>query len=206
VTWSPVPLHARRPLGIVAGAATLFSAVLLWQADAYIGRMWPAQHAGSSWNIEASFRSLFGTIKILRSDADPATGRFARIYFQDGLVQNTVESDGRSLSFYTYALEGPRARLPAAHEIGARAGARRGIVPMRLAGRGVAVEVVEIDPASLAAATRVFGYAPNARPCTWPMRGRSCAAASTRYDVVVVDLFHGDGRPTIWSRAISFAT
>ena len=29
---------------------------------------------------------------------------------------------------------------------------------MRLAKRGVAVEAVEIDPASLAAATRFFGY------------------------------------------------
>jgi spermidine synthase len=195
VTWSPVPLHARRPLGIVAGAATLFSAVLLWQADAYIGRMWPAQHAGSSWNIEASFRSLFGTIKILRSDADPATGRFARIYFQDGLVQNTVESDGRSLSFYTYALEGLalayRPRMKSALVLGLGAG----IVPMRLAGRGVAVEVVEIDPASLAAATRVFGYAPERAPVHLADARTFLRGCGTRYDVVVVDLFHGDGTP-----------
>ena len=41
-----VARSARRAPGrsaIVAGAAALVSAVLLWQADAYIGRMWPAQ-------------------------------------------------------------------------------------------------------------------------------------------------------------------
>jgi predicted membrane-bound spermidine synthase len=195
VSWSPVPLHARRPLGIVAGAATLFAAVLLWQADAYVGRMWPAQHAGSSWRIETSFRSLFGTVKILRSEPDPATGRFARIYFQDGLVQNTVESDGRSLSYYTHALEA----LALAYRPGMKSalvlGLGAGIVPMRLAGRGVAVEAVEIDPASLAAATRVFGYQPaRARVHLTDARTflRDCGR---RYDVVVVDLFHGDGTP-----------
>jgi spermidine synthase len=193
--FAPVPLAGRGPLGVVAGAAALISAVLLWQAEAYTARMWPAAYGGTSWRIEAAYRSLFGTVKVLRSEPNRNTGHFARIYFQDGLVQNTVDSDGRSLSFYTYALEALayayRPQLKSALVLGLGAG----IVPMRLAGRGVAVEVVEIDPASLAAARHVFGYDP-ARARVHLADARTyLRGCSGRYDVVVVDLFHGDGTP-----------
>jgi spermidine synthase len=195
VTWSPIRLTARRELGIVAGAAALFSGLLLWGADAYVGRMWPAQHAGSSWHIEASFRSLFGTVKILRSEADPVTGRFARMYFQDGLVQNTVQSDGQSLSFYTYALEALALAYRPPMKSALALGLGAGIVPMRLAVRGVAVEAVEIDPASLAAATRFFGYQPERARVHLADARTYLRHCGRRYDVVVVDLFHGDGTP-----------
>jgi spermidine synthase len=195
ITWSPIPLAARKQLLATAGGAALVSAVLLWQADAYIGRLWPANHGGSYWRVEASFRSLFGTVKVLRSEPEPQSGRYARIYFQDGLVQNTVASDGRSLSFYTYALEALaltyRPRLESALVLGLGAG----MVPMRLAGRGVAVEVVEIDPASLAAARSIFGYDP-ARARVHLADARTyLRGCGRRYDVVIVDLFHGDGTP-----------
>ncbi|MDH3287383.1 MAG: fused MFS/spermidine synthase [Betaproteobacteria bacterium] len=191
----PAPLLARRKLGIAAACATLCAALLLWQADAYIGRMWPASYAGQLWRIEARFSSLFGTVKILRNETDPETGRFARMYFQDGLIQNTVRSDGRSLSFYTYALEAlayaHRPRIGSALVLGLGAG----VVPRRLAAQGVSVEVVEIDPASLAAAQQFFDF--DARRVRVHLEDartylRRC---SQRYDVVVVDLFYGDGTP-----------
>jgi spermidine synthase len=190
----PAPLAARGRLGLTGSAATLVAALMLWQADAYTARMWPALYGGKNWQVEASFRSLFGTVKVLRSDPDDG-GRFARIYFQDGLVQNTVASDGRSLSFYTYALEALafayRPRIGSALVLGLGAG----VVPMRLAGRGVAVEAVEIDPASLAAATRFFGFAP-ARVRVHLADARTQLKRCGRgYDLIVVDLFHGDGTP-----------
>lgn len=190
----PVPLAGRRGLGIAAAVTALIAILALWQADAYIARMWPANYGSRTWQREGTLRSLFGTVKILRSTADER-GRFVRLYFQDGLVQNTVGSDGRSLSFYTYALEAlaytylPQPRSALALGLGA------GIVPMRLAARGVAVEVVEIDPASLTAATRYFGF-DAARVHVHLADARTqlkrCAHG---YDVIVVDLFHGDGTP-----------
>jgi spermidine synthase len=181
-------------LGLAGAAATLVAGLMLWQADAYIERMWPAVYGGRTWRLEASFRSLFGTVKILRSDADEG-GRYARIYFQDGLVQNTVASDGRSLSFYTYAIEALaysyRPRINTALVLGLGAG----VVPMRLAGRGVEVETVEIDPASLAAATRYFGFDP-ARVRVHLADARTQLKRCRRgHDLVVIDLFHGDGTP-----------
>jgi spermidine synthase len=190
----PAPLAIRLRLGIAGATATLVAVLMLWQADAYTGRMWPAVYGGKIWRVEASFRSLFGTVKILRSEPD-VSGLYSRIYFQDGLVQNTVASDGRSLSFYTYALEALayayRPRIGSALVLGLGAG----IVPMRLARNGVEVETVEIDPASLAAATRYFGFDP-ARVLVHLADARTQLKRCSRaHDLIVVDLFHGDGTP-----------
>ena len=190
----PVPLAARGRLALTAGVASLLAVLGLWQADAYLGRMWPAVFGGRTWNVEARYGSLFGTVKILRSIPD-GSGQFARLYFQDGLVQNTVASDGRSLSYYTYALEALarayRPRLESALVLGLGAG----IVPMRLALQGVAVEAVEIDPASLAAATRYFGFDPARVRVRLADARTELKRCGKRFDVVFVDLFHGDGTP-----------
>ncbi len=190
----PVPMPARGGLALAAAGATLAAALMLWLADAYIGRMWPANFGGRTWQVEARMSSLFGTVKILRSTPD-SDGRFARLYFQDGLVQNTVGSDGRSLSFYTYALEALTYAFHPRPESALVLGLGAGIVPMRLASHGVAVEAVEIDPASLAAATRFFGFdASRVRVHLADARTQLKRCART-YDVVIVDLFHGDGTP-----------
>jgi spermidine synthase len=183
---------------VVAGAAMLAavaSLLLLWQADAYTGRMQPVAYAGKIWQVEASFGSLFGTVKVLRSKPEGDSGEFLRIYFQDGLTQNTVDSSGRSMSFYTYALEAlayayhPQMRSALVLGLGA------GIVPRRLSRRSVTVDVVEIDPASLRVARDYFGFDPaQARVHHADARAfvRTCPR---RFDVVIVDLFHGDGTP-----------
>lgn len=190
-----VRVAARSVVAGTGAAAAAASVLLLWQADAYTGRLQPVAYAGRTWQVEASFGSLFGTVKILKSKPDGADGQFLRIYFQDGLTQNTVDSNGRSMSFYTYALEAlayayrPEMRSALVLGLGA------GIVPMQLARRGVGVEVVEIDPASLRVARDFFGFdAGRARVHHADARAfvRRC---SHQFDVVVVDLFHGDGTP-----------
>jgi spermidine synthase len=117
------------------------------------------------------------------------------MYFQDGLVQNTVASDGQSLSFYTYALEALarayRPELRSALVLGLGAG----VVPMRLAAHGVAVEAVEIDPASLIAAQRYFGFDPGRVRVRLADARTELKRCGEGFDVVAVDLFHGDGTP-----------
>ncbi|MBI4194264.1 MAG: fused MFS/spermidine synthase [Betaproteobacteria bacterium] len=190
-----IRLAARNAVVATALAAALASILLLWQADAYTGRTDAVAYAGRTWRVEATHGSLFGTVKILRSSPDADSDRFLRIYFQDGLTQNTVDSGGRSMSFYTYALEAlayayhPEPRSALVLGLGA------GIVPMRLARRGVDVAVVEIDPASLRVAREFFGFdAARARVHHADARTflRRCPRA---FDVVVIDLFHGDGTP-----------
>lgn len=190
-----IRLAARNAVGVTAVTAALAAILLLWHADTYTGRTASVAYGGNTWRVEASYGSLFGTVKILRSIPDADSGRFLRIYFQDGLTQNTVDSNGASMSFYTYALEALayayRPDLRSALVLGLGAG----IVPMQLARRGAAVDVVEIDPVSLRVARDFFGFDPaHARVHHADARTflRSC---TRRFDVVVVDLFHGDGTP-----------
>lgn len=185
----------RKPLAIVTAVALLASGTMLWQADAYLGRMWPVKYSGLEWTIEDSVGSMFGTVKVLRSSQVDAGGRFVRIYFQDGLIQNRMFSDGQPYTFYTFALEA----LAISYRPGMRTalvlGLGAGVVPARLAERGIDVTAVEIDPASFKVAHRYFGLdtakfrAVQADARTYL---RSCTGA---HDLVVVDLFHGDGTP-----------
>ena len=194
-TLSDEPLAGKPGLVALALAACALAAALLWHADSYTGRNGPFAYGGAQWRVEASHTSLFGTVKVLRSASDPETTRFQRMYFQDGLTQNTVDSNNRSTSFYTYGLEGVarayRPRMRSALVLGLGAG----MVPMALAKAGVHTEVVDIDPVAPRVAQAFFGFDPAAvRTHVTDARTfvRDCRG---RYDVVVVDLFHGDGTP-----------
>ncbi len=191
---SPLRFAQRKRLTITASAALVASLGLLIGAHAYTDRLWPAAYGGAAWQVEAVYRSSFGTVKVLKSgprDSEP----FTRMYFQDGLVQNIVGAGNRSLSMYTYALEAlsfsyrPDMRKALVLGIGA------GMVPMRLAGRGIDVTTVDIDSASLRAATEVFGFDPGKVKAIQADARTYLRTCENGYDVVIVDLFHGDGVP-----------
>jgi spermidine synthase len=189
------PLAGRRGLVATAALAVLAAAGLLWQADSYLGRMWPVKYSGLDWTIEASVASMFGTVKVLKSTPIDDRGRYVRVYFHDGLIQNRMYSDGQSFSFYTYALEA----LALAHRPDMRSalalGLGAGVVPKRLAARGIDVTAVEIDPASFVVARRFFALGEsNVKAVQADARTylRSCAG---QHDIIIVDLFHGDGTP-----------
>jgi spermidine synthase len=192
---APGAVSGRAGVAALAIAAGAGAVALLFGADAYTGRAGPFTYGGTQWRVEAHHRSLFGTVKVMRSTPEAGTERFHRMYFQDGLTQNTVDSAHRSTSFYTYALEGlarayrPQMRTALVLGLGA------GMVPMALAKTGIAADVVDIDPVAPRVAEAYFGldrrqvrtHEADARTFV-----RNCRDA---YDVVVVDLFHGDGTP-----------
>ncbi|MGA0115281.1 MAG: spermidine synthase [Burkholderiales bacterium] len=189
-----LPMSHRNAVTTCGVIAIAGAALFAWQADRYTGRTGPVAFNGAEWSVEDVHSSLFGTVKILRSSAD-AEGRFLRLYFQDGLIQNTVDSSQRSISFYTWALEA----LARAHHPQPRSvlvlGLGAGIVPMRFAREGVTVEVVEIDPSSTAVAQRHFGFDPSRVTMHQADARTFVAACDGRHDVAIVDLFNGDGTP-----------
>jgi hypothetical protein len=69
------------------------------------------------------------------------------------------------------------------------------MTPARLAARGIAVEIVEIDPASLQAARRFFGLDERKTVLHHADARTFVHACPHTYDLAVVDLFHGDGTP-----------
>ena len=70
-----------------------------------------------------------------------------------------------------------------------------GMTPARLAGRGINTEIVEIDPASLQAARRFFSLDEKKTPVYHTDARTFVHTCPRAYDLVVVDLFHGDGTP-----------
>jgi len=187
-------LKKRAAIGAMATVSLVAALLLLWQADAYTGRKGPISHLDKAWYVEAEYRSLFGTVKILKHEPDP-DGQYWRIYFQDGLTQNSVESSGRARSFYNYALDA----LAMAHHPDARSalalGLGAGMTPARLAARGVRTEIVEIDPASLQAARRFFALDETRTPVHHADARTFVRTCPGKYDLAIVDLFHGDGTP-----------
>lgn len=182
--------------GVTAwGAIALAGALLLaWQGDRYTGRNDKVAFAGSEWRIEDQRSSLFGTVKILKSEPD-GNGRFLRLYFHDGLIQNMLDSNQRSMSFYTWALEGlARAYQPQPQRV-LMLGLGAGVVPARFAAGGSTVDVVEIDPSSIAVAQRHFGLDPRGVNVIEADARAFVAGCNGSHDVVLVDLFHGDGTP-----------
>ena len=191
---APARATKQTAAGVAGMTSLLIAAALLWNADRYTGRDGPFAYAGTTWRVEASHSSLFGTVKVLRS-AEHADGRYLRMYFHDGLTQNTADSNHRSTSFYTYALEGlARAFRPQMH--GALVlGLGAGMVPMRLASLGVPVEVVDIDPVARRVASRYFGFDTRKAPMHEADARTFVRRCRGSYDVAIVDLFHGDGTP-----------
>lgn len=191
---SPVRFAERKRLITTTVIALLASLGLLAGSDFYTGRMWPVAYNNTTWALEKVYRSMFGTIKVIKSG--PRDGEaFNLMYFQDGLVQNMVGARNQSMSLYTYALEA----LAQSYKPGLKKvlvlGNGAGMVPMRLAGHGIDVTAVEIDPAALRAAQELFGY-DTAKVKTVQADARTfLRSCDGSYDVVVVDLFHGDGVP-----------
>lgn len=188
------PVAKRGTLAALGIGGLVLCTALLVFADGFLGKS-GGQAAGSvAWRLESEYPSAFGNIKVLQIDW-PGSRGYERMYFQDGLIQNRTDPQGRSLSLFTYALEGlaltyaPEARSAMMLGLGA------GIVPMRLHDRGVGVEIVEINPASWRAAEEHFGFE--------PARFRNHVADARvvvrecrdRHDVILVDLFQGDGTP-----------
>ena len=195
VTFGSETVPARPLVGAGAVVLCVLAGVLLWKADAHTARNGPFTYAGVPWRLEGSYTSLFGTVKVLRTVGEPEEGRFLRLYYQDGLTQNMADSENRSASFYTYGLEAlarayrPQMRSALVLGLGA------GMVPMALANSGVSADVVDVDPVAARVAQAHFGFDP-ARVRTHLADARTFVrGCSKAYDVVVVDLFHGDGTP-----------
>ncbi len=118
-------------------------------------------------------------------------------YLNDYLVQNTYDPvQKQSVSMFTYLLEElaevytPEIRSALCVGLGV------GIVPMRLAARGVAVDVVEINPAVVKVARDYFDCRPDSFRTLALTDARYFFHQTTnRYDTIILDAFLGDSTP-----------
>jgi len=135
---------------------------------------------------------FYGNVKVVEYSFGDRRSREMVI---DGLIQSGIDAaSGLSVYEYPYFLE----LLP----WGLRPGGTRclvlglgpGIVPMRYAARGVATDVVEIDPLVVATATRYFGFRLADRVTIADAR-YFLATATGCYDYVILDVYTGDTTP-----------
>ena len=189
-----LPGRDKRRLAIGAAIAVVLGAGLLIGQKTYLGSISTAS-GPYDYSVRAEYTSLFGNVKVL--DARPTDPRLLpfRAYVQDGMVQNRTTLQGQSLSLYTHALE----TLGRAFEPDAKTavvlGLGAGIVPAALQRRGVTVDVVEINRDSLAAARDHFGFAPEQVGVHLEDARTFVHRCRNRFDLAMIDLFHGDGTP-----------
>jgi spermidine synthase len=186
----------RQRVGLLAAAAVslILAAGLFALAPAYLGKNRDVFAGDYRFSLRAEYSSVFGNLKVVEFADRNDSSRALELFLTDGLVQNRLLPDGRSYSEYTYMLEAlasayaPDARTALVLGLGA------GVVPRALAAGGVAVDVVEINPDMVAAVRAHVEPAPAWQVHVGDARTfvRTCRE---RYDLAVVDLFHGDGTP-----------
>jgi predicted membrane-bound spermidine synthase len=145
-------------------------------------------------DIVAEYTSVFGNIKVL--DLRSKSNRYptVRAFLQDGIIQNRITGENISVSMYTYVLERLARTFSPEAESALVLGLGAGIVPRDMKRRGLEVTVVEINPDALKAAAQ-FGFDPDAIEVRVQDARTFVRDCGRRYDVVVVDLFQGDGTP-----------
>ena len=118
-----------------------------------------------------------------------------RLYIQDGIFQSITDDQGVPRHLFAYALS----RLALAFHPRARSalvlGLAAGSVPTHLKKAGLTVEAVDINPDALLIAQRYFGFDPNTAKVHVADARTFVRRCGHSYDIVVVDLFHGDFVP-----------
>jgi len=185
--------HRRR---LIAGGVivALLSGGLLAGQRAYFKLLAGMSDIGSNFDVLAEYTSVFGNIKVLAVYPEGEGRKPARAYLQDGIIQNMVTSDGQVLDHTAFMVRLIDAYAPSAHTA-LVLGVAAGMIPRYLQRKGLKTTAVEINPNSLAAATKFFDFDPrevevhveDAR--TFVRRHRDA------FDLVVTDLFHGDCTP-----------
>jgi spermidine synthase len=136
--------------------------------------------------------SNFGMLQVIQTRGQPR-----RYYLNDYLVQNTYDPEmKKSTSLFTHMLrylaEGYTTNLQDVLCIGMGVG----IVPNELIGKGVRVDVVDINPAVVEVARRFFDFQPE-KANVIIADGRYIVNRSTnRYDALLLDAFLGDSSPS----------
>jgi predicted membrane-bound spermidine synthase len=147
------------------------------------------------FTVQAEYTSMFGNVKVVQIGSRNGLGEPILAYVQDGLLQNRATLDGVSLSPYTHILDAlahayvPDARSAVVLGLGA------GIVPRDFKGDGLDVDVVDINPDAVTAATEFFGFDQKDISIRIEDARNFVRRCAEKYDLVILDLFQGDGTP-----------
>jgi spermidine synthase len=177
--------QGKGPIAVLAGIL-MIGGLLAWDAAA------PKRQFTGDYREVYRANSNFGLVQVIDH-----TGGEYRFYLNDYLVQNTYDpTTKQSRALFTYALHNLAVAYTPKLEKALCIGLGVGIVPSEFAREGVAVDVVEINPAVVPIAAGLFDCETN-RMNVIIGDGRYFINQSTnQYDAVVVDAFLGDSSPS----------
>jgi predicted membrane-bound spermidine synthase len=136
--------------------------------------------------------SNFGLMQVLES-SNPSY----RYYFNDFLCQNGIDpKTNQSVHLFTYMLYGLSRAYTEKIEKALFIGMGVGIVPMHMAGEGVKVDVVEINPAVVPLAQGHFGFKSEMVNLVIDDGRHFLNECREGYDTVLLDAFLGDSSPS----------
>jgi spermidine synthase len=200
-----LPRRSRVTGSVLAGLGVIGSAII---AGSHIAAN-PSQIGyvpiSKSWTVVARYPSAFGSLKVvdvpLEEVVDVAAsaqteGGGVRVMDNDGIFQDGIFADGRSAFLFPYMLETVATNLVPESRRVLVLGLGAGFIPRYFAQRGAQVDVVEINAQTLRVAKAYFGYNPGKETKIYFEDARTFVRrCDSDYDVVLVDLFAGDGIP-----------
>jgi predicted membrane-bound spermidine synthase len=186
--------RTERPLFIAALAAFLITLATLGSGGLERFASSASLH-GATWKIVTSAPSTFGNLKVVDLFTGDNEKKDSRLLLNDGMTQNDFNSYGQPASLYTYALE----RLALAASPDARKalvlGIGGGTVPANFVADSMDVHAVDINQRMVDFSRENFGFDTTGMTIEIADARVAARACSHDYDVVVVDLFRGDGIP-----------
>jgi spermidine synthase len=199
-----LPRRLRVTAAVLAGLGVMGSAMI---AGSHIAKN-PSQIGdvpnSTSVTVVAAYPSAFGSLKVVDVPpedlgAPPAQTegeRRVRLLINDGIVQDGILADGRSALLFSHLLETVAINLVPEPRRVLVLGLGAGLIPGYFAQRGAQVDVVEINDQTPRVAKAYFGYNPGKETKIYIEDARTFVTrCDSDYDVVLVDLFAGDGIP-----------
>jgi hypothetical protein len=155
----------------------------------------------SSLQVLETRESAFGLLQVAR------IRQTSQLYFiNDYLIQNTYDvAAGKSVSSFTYLLEGLAEAYAPRLERALCIGMGIGIVPRELARKGVEIDTVEINPQIAPLARRYFDLDTSQFHLHIGDGRRFLETTDAVYDAVILDAFIGDSSPAHLMTAEAFA-
>lgn len=136
--------------------------------------------------------SFYGNVKVVEYRGVGITTREMMI---DGLIQGGIDiNSGQSIYEYAYLMEHLAIAAKPDMRSALLVGLGPGVVVGNIQRRGIAAEVVDIDPLVARMAVTHFGFRP-ATPVVVADGRYALAAGQAQYDAIFMDVFNGDITP-----------
>ena len=137
--------------------------------------------------------SFYGNYKVVGRKPYNQNEITQYILYQNGLMQNGMDSSGHSIHPFSYVLDA----LSQLSTIGNALvlGLGVGVLPQQLSSKGFKIDAVDIDPIILDIAKNFFKYEPKNTSFFFEDARTYVKKCKKKYDLIIIDLFFADGVP-----------